>query len=42
LEKKELIVSMVRKLKAELSIPVTCKIRLLPTEEQTLELALAI
>ena len=42
LEKKDLIVSMVRKLKAELAVPVTCKIRCLPTEEQTLELALAI
>lgn len=42
LEKKDLIVSMVRKLKAELAVPVTCKIRLLPTEAQTLDLALAI
>lgn len=42
LEKKDLIVSMVRKLKAELNVPVTCKIRLLPTEAQTLDLALAI
>ena len=33
---------MVRKLKAELKVPVTCKIRLLKTEEQTIELALAI
>ena len=33
---------MVRKLKAELKIPVTCKIRCLPSEEKTLELALAI
>ncbi len=33
---------MVRKLKAELNVPVTCKIRLLPTEAQTLDLALAI
>ena len=32
LEKKDLIVSMVRKLKAELAVPVTCKIRCLPTE----------
>lgn len=42
LEKKDLIVSMVRKLKAELAVPVTCKIRCLPTEDQTLDLALAI
>jgi len=42
LEKKDLIVSMVKKLKAELAVPVTCKIRLLPTEAQTLDLALAI
>lgn len=42
LEKKDLIVSMVKKLKAELKVPVTCKIRCLPTEKQTLELALAI
>lgn len=34
--------SMVTKLKAELAVPVTCKIRCLPTEDQTLELALAI
>mmetsp|Transcript_31977 Transcript_31977/g.42354 ORF Transcript_31977/g.42354 Transcript_31977/m.42354 type:complete len:240 (+) Transcript_31977:496-1215(+) len=33
---------MVKKLKAELAVPVTCKIRLLPTEAQTLDLALAI
>lgn len=33
---------MVMKLRAELAVPVTCKIRCLPTEEQTLELALAI
>lgn len=39
---KDLIVSMVRKLKAELKVPVTCKIRCLPTESQTLDLALAI
>ena len=42
LEKKDLIVSMVRKLKAELKVPVTCKIRCLPTEDQTLDLAMAI
>lgn len=42
LDKKELIVSMVSKLHAELKIPVTCKIRCLPTEAQTLDLALAI
>ena len=42
LENKDLIVSMVAKLKAELAIPITCKIRCLPTEEQTLDLALAI
>ena len=33
LDKKDLIVSMVSKLHAELKIPVTCKIRCLPTEE---------
>ena len=33
---------MVKKLKAELKVPVTCKIRCLPTEERTLELAMAI
>ena len=33
---------MVSKLKAELAVPVTCKIRCLPTEAQTLDLALAI
>ena len=39
LEKTELIVSMVKILKQNLKVPVTCKIRCLPTEEQTLHLA---
>jgi len=39
LEKTELIVSMVKKLKEELKVPVTCKIRCLPTEAETLYLA---
>jgi tRNA-dihydrouridine synthase 1 len=30
---------MVRKLKKHLKVPVTCKIRCLPTEEETLNLA---
>jgi tRNA-dihydrouridine synthase 1 len=30
---------MVKKLKENLKVPVTCKIRCLPTEEQTLNLA---
>uniref|UniRef100_A0A7S3FV07 tRNA-dihydrouridine(16/17) synthase [NAD(P)(+)] n=1 Tax=Strombidium rassoulzadegani TaxID=1082188 RepID=A0A7S3FV07_9SPIT len=39
LEKTELIVSMVRKLKENLKVPVTCKIRCLPNEKDTLHLA---
>jgi tRNA-dihydrouridine synthase 1 len=39
LEKTELIVSMVKKLKENLKVPVTCKIRCLPTEAETLYLA---
>lgn len=42
LEKTEVILSMVRKLKANLKVPVTCKIRCLPKEEDTLSLALKI
>lgn len=42
LENKDLIVAMVSKLSKELKVPVTCKIRCLKTEEQTLELAKAI
>ena len=42
LDQKELICSMVAKLHAELKVPVTCKIRCLPSEERTLELAKAI
>jgi tRNA-dihydrouridine synthase 1 len=42
LEKKDLIVSMVSKLHAELKVPVTCKIRCLTSEEKTLDLAKAI
>lgn len=42
LENKPLIVSMVKKLKENLKVPVTCKIRALPTEERTLDLAKAI
>ena len=42
LENKPLIVQMVKTLKANLKIPVTCKIRCLPTEERTLDLAKAI
>ena len=42
LEKKDIIVAMVRKLKAELKVPVTCKIRCLPDEQRTIELAKAI
>lgn len=42
LEKKDLIVAMVSKLHKELKVPVTCKIRCLKTESQTLELAKAI
>ncbi len=42
LEKKDLIVAMVSKLHNELKVPVTCKIRCLKTEKQTLELAQAI
>lgn len=42
LDKKDLIVSMVKKLKAELAVPVTCKIRLLHNEKDTLDLAMAI
>ena len=38
MEQPDLIVSMVEKLHAELDIPVTVKIRCLPTEEQTLTL----
>jgi tRNA-dihydrouridine synthase 1 len=39
LEKTDLIVSMVTKLKTHLRVPVTCKIRCLPTEDETLFLA---
>lgn len=39
LEKTDLITSMIRTLKANLKVPVTCKIRCLPTEAQTLNLA---
>lgn len=39
LEKTDLIVSMVQKLKNNLRVPVTCKIRCLPDEEDTLYLA---
>ena len=39
LEKTELIVSMVKMLKENLKIPVTCKIRCLPKESDTLHLA---
>jgi tRNA-dihydrouridine synthase len=39
LEKTELIVSMVKMLKENLKIPVTCKIRCLPNESDTLHLA---
>ena len=39
LEKTDVIVSMVKKLKMHLKVPVTCKIRCLPTEEETLKLA---
>ena len=42
LGQKELICSMVATLHKELKVPVTCKIRCLPTEKETLELALAI
>ena len=42
LDHKDLICSMVAKLHAELKVPVTCKIRCLPSEERTLELAKAI
>ena len=42
LEKTELIVSMVTKLKQNLKVPVTCKIRCLPSEADTLFLARAI
>lgn len=39
LEKTELIVSMVKILKENLKVPVTCKIRCLPNEKDTLHLA---
>ena len=39
LEKTELITSMVRKLRDNLKVPVTCKIRCLPNQEDTLHLA---
>jgi len=39
LEKTELIISMVTKLKQHLKVPVTCKIRCLPNEADTLFLA---
>lgn len=39
LEKTELIVSMVKILKENLKVPVTCKIRCLPSEADTLYLA---
>jgi len=42
LDEPELIVSMVKALAGGLSIPVTCKIRVLPTLDATLALALAI
>ena len=42
LEETDLIVSMVTKLKENLKVPVTCKIRCLPKEEDTLALARAI
>ena len=42
LEETDLIVSMVRKLKENLKVPVTCKIRCLPNEADTLALARAI
>ena len=39
LEKTEVIVNMVKMLKANLKVPVTCKIRCLPSEADTLYLA---
>jgi len=39
LEKTELIISLVKILAQNLKVPVTCKIRCLPTEEDTLRLA---
>lgn len=39
LEKTDLITSMVRKLKENLKVPVVCKIRCLPREDDTLHLA---
>lgn len=42
MEKTDLIVSMVKKLKENLKVPVTCKIRCLPNEKDTLHLAHAI
>ena len=42
LNQKDIICSMVEKLHVELKVPVTCKMRCLPTEKQTIELARAI
>lgn len=39
LEKPDIIVAMVTKLKKHLKVPVTCKIRCLPNEADTLALA---
>jgi tRNA-dihydrouridine synthase len=39
LEKTDVIVSMVKMLKTNLKVPVTCKIRCLPSEADTLYLA---
>jgi len=42
LEDVEVVLALVRTLHEGLEIPVTCKIRVLPDEEKTIRLALAI
>jgi tRNA-dihydrouridine synthase 1 len=39
LEKPEIIINMVKALHANLSVPVTCKMRILQKKEKTFELA---